>query len=108
MELEFVSSNITPTRDLIPNCVRDNNWFIMEVQFNKINIYFNLSVLPNLLQKLLKGKPTWSTGRNCAKFRELLMKRKLVYLEGENIRLRSDIYVSKKENFLLKVLTSMF
>ena len=63
MELEFVSSNITPTRDLIPNCVRDNNWFIVEVQFNKINIYFNLSVLPNLLQKLLKGKPTWSTAK---------------------------------------------
>lgn len=43
------------------NCVRDNNWFIIEVQFNEINIYLKLSVPPNVLEKLQKFKHTWST-----------------------------------------------
>ena len=69
VELKFirpksVSRNITPTKDLMSNCARDNKWFIVEVQFNKINIYFKLFVLPNVLQKLLKGKHTWSTTLN--------------------------------------------
>ena len=73
----------------------------MEVQLNRINIYFNLSVLPNLLQKLLKGKPTWSTAK---KLREVSRTAN----EKETGLSWDEVYVSKKENFLLKVLISMF
>ena len=44
--------------------------------------------------------------RDARKIREIQMQRKLVYIEGENVRLRREIYASQVENFRLKEILS--
>jgi len=57
---------------------------------------------PEYRERRRRNNLSAKKSRDTRKFRELEMRRKLVYLENENLRLRADIYAAQEENFRLK------
>ena len=61
---------------------------------------------PEYWERRRRNNLSAKKSRDARKFRELQMRRKLVYLEDENVRLRANIYASQEENFDLKRMLS--
>ena len=61
---------------------------------------------PEYWERRRRNNQSARKSRDARKFRELQMQRKLVYIEGENVRLRREIYASQVENFRLKEILS--
>ena len=57
---------------------------------------------PEYWERRRRNNLSAKKSRDARKFRELQMRRKLVYLADENVRLRANIYASQEENFDLK------